>query len=181
MAHPYSQDNRLVDIADYYVKTLASGTKESGVAATLNTAGKVQIIAQNQFTRSVMVNAEVYKSLSLYASVTGRVLLSYQLEETLREIVEDNGYPHDEWDNISSWDDLQKHVKEIREKEMSIMENKDLEIKAFAVPVMDADNNICASLGLTIPLARLDEKAVIGALRESQKNMSDAIKSFNEV
>jgi IclR family transcriptional regulator, KDG regulon repressor len=181
LAHPYSQDKRIIDIADYYVKILASETKESGVIATLNDAEKVQIIAQHQFNRSVMVSAEVYKSLSLYASVTGRVLLSYQPEETLRMIIKDNGYPNEEWNNISNWDELQKNITAIRKSEMAVMENKDLEIKAFAVPVVNADNNICASLGLTVPLARLDEKSVIIALRENQKNMSDAIQSFNQV
>jgi DNA-binding IclR family transcriptional regulator len=61
------------------------------------------------------------------------------------------------------------------------MENKEQEIKAFAVPVLDADKNICASLGLTVPRARLDEKSVIKALRKTQKNMSEAIQSFNQI
>jgi len=181
LAHPYSQDNRLVDLADYYVKTLAAETRESGVVAILSRDDKVRIIAQDQFIRSVMVNSEVYKDLSLYSSVTGRILLSYQKEERLHNIIENEGYPLKEWDNINSWDSIQKYTKEIRESEMSIMENKEQEIKAFAVPILDADNNICASIGLTVPLARLDEESVISVLRESQKNMSDAIKSFNKV
>jgi DNA-binding IclR family transcriptional regulator len=181
LAQPYSQDKRLVELANYYVKTLATETRESGVAAILNHDNKVEIIAQDQFNRVVMVNVEVYKDLSLYNSVTGRILLSYQPQDRLRDIIENCGYPLEAWNNISSWNSLQKHTKDIRDSEMSIMENKEQEIKAFAVPVLDADKNICASLGLTVPRARLDEKSVIKALRETQKNMSEAIQSFNQI
>jgi DNA-binding IclR family transcriptional regulator len=59
LAQPYSQDKRLVELADYYVKTLATETRESGVAAILNHDNKVEIIAQDQFNRVVMVNVEV--------------------------------------------------------------------------------------------------------------------------
>jgi DNA-binding IclR family transcriptional regulator len=59
------------------------------------------------------------------------------------------------------------------------MENKEQEIKAFAVPILNAENKIYASLGLTVPLARLDEKSVLTALRENQNNMNEAIKSLN--
>ena len=180
LAQSYSPDSTLNELAEHYVKVIASETRESGVIAKLNDSGDIEIIAQEQFNRSVMVSSEVYKNLSLYGSVTGRILLSYQPEETLREIIKENGYPNEEWDNITNWDELQNSIAVIREKEMAVMENKELEIKAFAVPVLD-DNNICASLGLTVPISRLDEKAVITAIRENQKNMSDAIKSFNQV
>jgi NAD(P)H-hydrate epimerase len=53
-----------------------------------------------------------------------------------------------------------------------LYENTDIEIVIYS---------ICASLGLTVPRARLDEKSVIKALRETQKNMSEAIQSFNQI
>lgn len=180
LAHPYSQDNRIIDLAEYYVKILASETKESGVVAILKNYEEVEIIAQNQFNRSIMVNTDIYKNLSLYNSVTGRILSSYQSEENLHKIIEKNGYPIKEWNNISSWEELKAHTMKIRGNEISVMENKKLEIKAFAVPILDVENNICASLGLTVPLVRLNEEEVITALRKNQKNMSDSIISFNK-
>jgi DNA-binding IclR family transcriptional regulator len=182
LAQPYSQDQTLAELAEYYVKMLATETKESGVIATLNDAGNVEIIAQHQFNRSVMVNVEVYKNLSLYTSVTGRILLSYQPDEILRMIIEANGYPGEKWDNAGNWNDFKKCTEKIHEDGIVIMENKGLEIKAFAVPILDADNKLCASLGLTVPLARLEnEESIITALKANQKNMSEAIKSFNKV
>ncbi len=179
LAQSYSPDNTLNELAEHYVKIVASETRESGVIAKLNDSGDIEILAQDQFKRSVMVSAEVYENLSLYGSVTGRILLSYQPEEKLRMFIKKNGYPNEEWDNISNWDELQNSIAVIREKEMSVMVNKDQEIKAFAVPVLDGDN-ICASIGLTVPISRLDERAVIEVLRKNQKNMSEAIQSFNQ-
>jgi DNA-binding IclR family transcriptional regulator len=145
----------------------------------LDSGGKVEIIAQHQFNRSVMVSEEVYKNLSLYESVTGRILLSYCSDEILKEIIEKNNYPEEKWNNVTNWDELQKTISLIRSKEIAVMENKRMEIKAFAVPVLDAENKVLFSLGLTVPLARLNEKAVIKALRETQKSMVEAIAHLN--
>jgi IclR family acetate operon transcriptional repressor len=179
LAHPQSRTQKLFDIADRYARLLAEETRESGVIATFDNDCKVKIIAQSQFKRSVMVSSEVYKDLSLYRSVTGRILIAYAPEEQLKKIIEVNGYPNQAWNNISNWNELQACINEIRKNDIVIMENQEQEIKAFAVPILNAGNEIYASLGLTVPLSRLDEKSVLTALRENQNNMNEAIKSLN--
>ena len=48
-------------------------------------------------------------------------------------------------------------LAEVRQAGISIMTNRHLGIKSFAVPVLDSNGMVCASLGLTMPLSRLPE------------------------
>jgi DNA-binding IclR family transcriptional regulator len=178
LSFPHFQHDMLLEATERCVENLAEETEESGVLSILNKDLEVEIMAQAQFKRSVMVNEEIYKALSLYHSVTGRVLLALESEKKLREIVEKYGYPHSDWDGISSWEELCNAINEIRKKGISIMKNTAMEIKAFAVPVADKEGRFKGALGLTAPLARLDEKKIRKALKDNQENFE---KSLTEV
>jgi DNA-binding IclR family transcriptional regulator len=178
LSYPQFRKDIIRDKAEICVKSISDSTKESCAAAKLTDEGEIEVISQAQFKRGVMVNVEVYTKLSLYHSVTGRILLAYSDEKKLKRIVDIHGYPKEEWDNIDSWKKLQKAIEKIRKDEIAIMENKALEIKAFAVPVVSHKQGVCLSLGLTVPLMRMDEKLVLKSLRENQSKLKTEIESI---
>lgn len=156
------------------VRTLADDTRESGVIATLR-GTRVSILAQAQYQRSLMINTkEIYAALSLYHSVSGRILVSYLNAEQRARLTEVSGMPGALWDGIDTLEKLEDACFAIRRSRISIMQNPSLEIISFAVPVMAASSATCVSMGLTVPLMRCragDRKKVIVLLRENAEKL----------
>ena len=135
------------------VTALAEETEESGVLTELH-GDKVSILFQAQHQHALMINtAAIYSSLSLYHSVSGRILFAWQTPETQAGIIRRTGMPLEEWDGISTMEELKKACRIIRRKRVSIMENRASGIIALAVPV-ELSGNHFLSLGLTVPLIR---------------------------
>ena len=135
------------------VHALAESTEESGVLSELR-ADRVAVVAQAQHPRTLMVNAvELYAALSLYHSVSGRILVSYLPAEQRADLCGRIGFPGAHWDGIDSLPQLENVCRKIRQTAVSVMENPEQEIIAFAVPVFRPAGKIMA-LGLTMPLMR---------------------------
>ena len=166
------------------VRALADDTRESGVIATLR-GTRVSILAQAQYQRSLMVNTlEIYAALSLYHSVSGRILLACLNPERRAHVVREEGMPGPQWNNIDSPEKLEAACAAIRRDGISVMENPSLEIVSFAVPVRTASGDNIVSMGLTVPLARChagDRKKVISLLRENAEKLETQRKNTREV
>ncbi|MBE6358503.1 MAG: hypothetical protein E7057_04560 [Lentisphaerae bacterium] len=135
------------------VVSLADATEESGVLAALR-GGRVAVVSQAQYQRALMVNAvEIYAALSLYHSVSGRILISHLPTAERAALCSRCGFPGEKWDDISTLEELEKACAKIRKDALSVMKNQSDGIIAFAVPVFLPDGKIM-SLGLTMPLMR---------------------------
>jgi len=160
-----------------FAAKLAEQTCESGVVTTLR-ENKPCILAQVQHQRRVMVSISNYRDLSLYHSVSGRILLSFIDRDRLSSIAASEGFPGGEWDRINSMKALLRATAAIRSEGFSVMENADDEISAYAMPVFDSDGKICAAIGLSIPIFRLDRnnrRKILEALRCNAVLMSEAV------
>ena len=181
LARPFYRNETVIELSNRFARSLSEQTQESGVVSTLH-MGKVHILAQAQHQRQVMINFSYYKDLSLYHSVSGRILLAYLDNAKLLEITKAAGLPGAEWDNISTFEDLKKAVAAVRDAGMSIMRNPITEITAYAMPVFDSAGEICAALGLTVPVFRLgngNESKIIEFLRINCHEMSNTVASQN--
>jgi DNA-binding IclR family transcriptional regulator len=179
LARPFYRNETIVELSNRFAHLLSEQTKESGVVSTLR-MDKVHILAQAQHQRQVMINFSYYKDLSLYHSVSGRVLLAYLNNTRLEEITKSVGLPGKEWDNANTLEDLKKAINTIRDAGMSIMRNPVHEITSYAMPIIDGAGEICAALGLTVPVFRLgndNESKIINSLRTNSREMSNAVAS----
>lgn len=135
------------------VESLAESTGESGVLAVMR-GDRIAVVVQAQHQRTLMINpCEIYAALSLYHSVSGRILVSNMHAEERSALCLRTGFPGEEWENISNLVELENECKKIRRSGVSIMENMSDEIIAFAVPVFRPSGQIM-SLGLTMPQMR---------------------------
>ena len=135
------------------VESLAEATGESGVLAVLH-GDRVAIAAQAQHPRLLMLNTvEIYAALSLYHSVSGRILIAFLDREDRRRLCERIGFPGSQWDDIQTFQELEKACLKIRRAGIAVMKNPKQEIIALAVPV-PRRNGRMMSLGLTLPLSR---------------------------
>ena len=104
------------------------------------------------------------------SSVSGRVICAC-LPPAERKAIYAQCAPLD--GELRGVDDLEGYEAElarVREAGISIMTNRTLGIKSFAVPVLDSSGAVCASFGLTMPLSRLPEDGgagIVAALRKA--------------
>jgi len=155
------------------VESLAKSTGESGVLAIIR-GDRVAVVTQAQHPRVLMLNAmEFYAALSLYHSVSGRILVSFMKKDARTVLCSRTGFPGSEWDDIESSQALEKACSKIRRTGISVMKNPGLGIIAFAVPVFWNDRVM--SLGLTMPLSRCQpaaRKKIIEHLKQHADRLS---------
>lgn len=177
LAKPFLRNESIEELCGRFAVMLAERTQESAVVATLR-KGKMHILAQAQHQRQVMINYSFYKDLSLYHSVSGRVLLAHMDAAALTRVAEAAGMPGEEWDGITTLKELRKSAASIREVGVSIMRNPAEEINAYAMPIIDSAGEICAAIGLTVPVFRMgegNEDILLDVLRDISRKMSDEI------
>ena len=157
------------------VESLAESTGESGVLSIMH-GDRVAVATQAQHPRVLMLNTmEIYAALSLYHSVSGRILVSHLEREARTGLCSRTGFPGSDWDDIESFQDLEKNCSKIRRDGISVMKNPKLGIISFAVPVFWKDNIM--SLGLTMPISRCssaDRKKIIEQLKQHAERLSRA-------
>lgn len=145
-------------LCEQFAGHLAQATEESGVVAVLQ-GDRIAVLAQAQHPRRVMVCISHYRDLSLYRSVSGRILLAHVDAATLARIVKRHGPPGADWDEIKSLAGLKRAAVELRAAGLAAKETAALEISSFAVPVRDGEGRICAALGLAVPFFRMTPDA----------------------
>ncbi len=169
LATPENRSAAEIELFNQTVISLANVTEESGVLAALR-GGRVAVAAQAQYQRALMVNTvEIYAALSLYHSVSGRILISYLSETERAALCTQHGFPQEQWDDISTLEELEKACAKIRKDALSVMKNSREGIIAFAVPVFMHNEKIM-SLGLTMPLMRCTTDKRREILSELQKH-----------
>ena len=136
---------------------------------------RVSVVEQAQHQQALMVNTvEIYAALSLYHSVSGRILVSCMERDARTGLCSRTGFPGSEWDDIDSFQELEKACSKIRRDGISIMKNPQQGIIAFAVPVHWHDGKIL-SLGLTMPLMRCTpavKKKIVNHLKNHAGELS---------
>lgn len=120
--------------------------------------------------QAVGVNASAVEFRSIYAMPTGRVLAAYADASELARIVERNGLPGAAWDGISTRAGLERALALVRKKGHATISPDGPELVSFAVPVLDAEGGLVATLGCYAPRFRCDAKRQADLL----KRLSDA-------
>lgn len=166
-------DKHGVELMQQAVSELSSEVRESVVISTLR-CRRLVVMVQAQYQRELMINQVVYYAkLSIYGSVSGRVICACLPPSVRKSIYEQyiSGLGEEERISLA---DFESVLSEVRENGISIMTNNKLGIKSFAVPVLDSRGSVCASLGLTMPLSRLPEDGgagIVAALRRANHRL----------
>ena len=160
------------------VFALAEQLRESVVVSALS-GSRIKIIVQAQPERELMVNqAIVFKNLSLYTSVSGRGLLAFAPPAKQRFCFDVYGPPGEQWNNARTLEEFQNACAEIRKNDIFIMDNFNMEIKSFAVPILGTGHYAVAALGLTMPISRATSgnvEKIETALSATAKELTDTI------
>ena len=159
-----------VELMQQAATDLSLELRESTVISTLRRR-RLVVMAQAQYQRELMINQVIfYGKLSLYSSVSGRVICAC-LPPAERKAIYKQCAPLDgELRGVNDLEGYEAELARVREAGISIMTNHTLGIKSFAVPVIDSSGAVCASFGLTMPLSRLpadNGEGIVAALRRA--------------
>ena len=164
-------------------EALAGELGESVVISTLRN-DRVEIMTQAQVQRHLMINSEItYKDLSLYHSVSGRILYSFLPREERMRLFECYGPPLEQWGGYRDFPSLEAAVKNICNDSISIMTNKQEGIKSFAIPLREPAGEVTSALGVTLPIFRLPhdrEKLLVQSMRNAAKYFINALREMRE-
>jgi len=162
------------------VQRLAARTEESGVLSTLRQDG-IAVLAQAQHPRRVMVQISKYDDLSLYGSVSGRVILAQLEWARVQALVKRAGLPKSgDWRGVDTLPKLKKALGEVSSAAPLATENPRLEASSFGLAIKDADGQVCAALALSIPSFRTTaakRRELVSALRDGVREMEEVIRA----
>ncbi|MBP5532215.1 MAG: hypothetical protein J6Y54_09350 [Lentisphaeria bacterium] len=163
-------DKHGIELMQQAATDLSLELRESTVISTLRRR-RLVVMAQAQYQRELMINQVIfYGKLSLYSSVSGRVICAC-LPPAERKAIYKQCAPLDgELRGVNDLEGYEAELARVREAGISIMTNRTLGIKSFAVPVIDSSGAVCASFGLTMPLSRLpadNGEGIAAALRRA--------------
>jgi len=168
--YPLVQRNILLKTAEPVMKSLAEEIKESVVLVICH-KGERYTIAEVSFQNHLLnVNLNMFKKESCYKTATGRILLGYLNEKDLKNFVKKKGYPGQIWKNIKTLEEMKKQLEKTRKKRIEILIRE--KTVALAVPVFDSEGNVCAALGIYLPVIRFQG--------ENRKKIIKELKKANE-
>ena len=167
-------DKRGIELMQNAVMELSQELRESVVVSTLH-RHRLVVVVQAQYQRELMINQVIYYAkLSLFTSVSGRAICAFLPPAERRAVYSLCDAEPTEPNRPGSFEEFESVLAEVRQVGASIMTNHHLGIKSFAVPVLDSAGEVCASLGLTMPLSRLPEDGgarIVSELRRADKRL----------
>ena len=129
--------------------------------------------------QSVRIVVPVGQRSLLHAGADGRVLLAFQPEETLKELIKRNGLIAKTNRTITDPEVLKVELARIREQGYAVSYGEwVLGSVAISAPVRDETGKVVAGLSMSVPDYRASEKVLstyIAAVREAALRLSQAL------
>ncbi|MFA6566843.1 MAG: helix-turn-helix domain-containing protein, partial [Victivallales bacterium] len=156
---------KLVDAASPLVAELAEKTGESFVLTTLLN-GERHVLFRAKGGGTISVESEKADKPGLYSMVTTRVMLAFAPDAEVDFFIRKNGMPGNDWNGIGDIEKLNGEFLKIRKA--GFAEEKNSELAALAVPLLDTDGFLLGSIGVYVPLFRFN--------REKKDSLIDTLK-----
>lgn len=148
------QQQRIPSILQQKVEELAQHTGEIAGAAT-EEQGKRVILYRSAGQMAASDELPIGEHSYMHWTSLGKVLLAHLPEETTADIVDQHGLPAGTERTITSRDELQNELETIRAQQYAIDDEEHLQgIRGVAVPILDSNRHVIASIGVTGPRNR---------------------------
>lgn len=162
----------LVEAADHLLRTYSEKLKEPALLCVINGI-KRYILCESGSGGRLQVNYNLTVIEDIYSTATGRILLAWQPEAQVKELVEATGLPRGaEWENVSTIEELLEELKKVREGNGVVLMNNPY-LAQVGFPVFDAENKMVAAIGSYIPKYRFvgehSEETVLALLNTAAR------------
>ena len=133
------------------LEELCRNLKETVVAVNLSGAD-LHVIQKAVFSGGAAMAAEHCKKNDLYYWASGRIVMAWQPDCVIQNIIAKRGFPSGEdWRGVKTIPDLIEKLKSIREN--GFAERRSRFQLSLAVPVFDAQGNFHFGLGVTYSMS----------------------------
>lgn len=155
LAGAYSASAPLSTLAEPYLRAVRDELGESASLAVLD-GDEVTFIARAESQRIVTMNVRLGARLPAHASATGRVLLSAQPDDVIKERLERAHIERTGPNTLTSIDAIHERIIQARQDGLAITDEElEAGIRTAAVPVRDAAGHVHAALSLAVLASRV--------------------------
>lgn len=143
----------IVKEARPFLEKLAKDTSESVQLAQLE-GTKIIYLEQIQSSYPIQIFAHIGRINPIHCTSSGKLLLAYQNEEIIEEILKEPKYIYTKT-TITDNNILKKQLKEIKKMGYCLIENEYVDgIVSIAAPIRDYNNNVISAISLVGPIQR---------------------------
>ncbi|WP_246066783.1 IclR family transcriptional regulator [Paenibacillus koleovorans] len=146
------------------------------VFLSIRNGDKVLYIAEKQSTHPVRFVSHLGMMLPLHATAMGKMLLSGLSDDEVRCLYPDGELGKLTDSTLSSLDELLEQLALIRREGLSFSSGEAVQgIRCVAAPITDASGQIVASMSVSIPVSRVEERAwdtAVQAVRQGAHELS---------
>jgi DNA-binding IclR family transcriptional regulator len=161
----------LIEAADHLLRIYSETLNEPALLCVIN-GRKRYILCESGSGGKLKVNYNLTVIEDIYSTATGRILLSWQSEAQVKELVAAAGLPRGEWEEASTIEKLFEELKKIREGNGLVLLNN-YYLAQVGFPVFDAEHKMVAAVGSYVPKYRFtgehSEKVVMALLDVAAK------------
>lgn len=131
-------ENKLISLIRPIMSWMERKTRATVILSVIQNNQKY-IIAHIDKEQNLFEEHPLIRTDDIYRTATGRAILAEMNRDEVKAVWENNGAPlPGDWDEVKSYEDLEKALKEIRAEEIVITKGskrKDSNTKGFAVPL----------------------------------------------
>jgi DNA-binding IclR family transcriptional regulator len=127
--------------------------QESIVLATLSNGRRIPVL-RAEHSHLIKLDYDAINNANIFSLSTGRILTAFADEHELTDIINTNGFPKEQWDNIGNMKQLNKVTAAIKKQGYIVFENEALGIVSFACPILTASDKLIGAIGCYAPAFR---------------------------
>lgn len=162
------------DVIQNEVDELAEETGEIAQFA-IEEHGKVSYLYKATGKRAVETRSRVGKQQPMYSTSLGKTILAYLPRERTEEIVKSEEFTPITSNTITSRDELEAELDEIRERGYGIDDEENIEgLRCVSAPVKNGDS-VLGAVSITGPSSRFTEERIHGELPDYAQRAANVI------
>ncbi|MCF6174460.1 MAG: helix-turn-helix domain-containing protein [Victivallaceae bacterium] len=142
-------ENQIFPILQNANKTI----QESIVLATLSNGRRIPVL-RAEHSHLIKLDYDAINNANIFSLSTGRILTAFADDNELAEIINTNGFPKEQWDNIGNMQQLTKTIKPIKQDGYIVVEDQELGLVTFAYPILTTSGRLIGAIGCYAPLFR---------------------------
>lgn len=140
-----------------YLHKICDDTKESVHLAAMGNR-KMYIVDQVRSQREYNLSAQIGMIEAWHCSAVGKCVLAYKPLSFIQDIFLDYEYKHYTSNTITTYPELEKELKKIREQGYALDdEERTLGVRCIAVPIFNYSGNVSCCIGISAPKGQITE------------------------
>lgn len=177
LGYAYLASQPIVDIVQPFIERISTETEESCSVSVLD-GNDVVYIARHLTHRIMSVTLNVGTRLPAFVTSMGRMLLAYQPEEKLADILANSQLKKYTENTLVDRKKIKQEINLAKTQGYCIV-NQELELglRSIAVPVFDQRGNCVAALNVGAQAARISHKELIEKILPSLQQAAQEIKA----